>query len=108
MSKSDLLQGTLDMLILKTLALEAMHGLGISRRICGVGVQSGQFITEKKVQAVLTGKVGPNASQTLQAAGIDVVVDVSGDVKSAVERFKNGELKPSLGPNADRKSGMNG
>ena len=31
--KSDLLQGTLDMLILKTLALEAMHGWGIAQRI---------------------------------------------------------------------------
>ena len=31
--KSDLLQGTLDMLILKTLALGPMHGWGISQRI---------------------------------------------------------------------------
>lgn len=31
--KSDLLQGTLDLLILKTLALESMHGYGISQRI---------------------------------------------------------------------------
>jgi PadR family transcriptional regulator, regulatory protein PadR len=31
--RSDLLRGTLDMLILKTLALEPLHGLGISRRI---------------------------------------------------------------------------
>ncbi|MGA7459573.1 MAG: PadR family transcriptional regulator [Candidatus Korobacteraceae bacterium] len=30
---SDLLQGTLDLLILKTLALEPMHGWGISQRI---------------------------------------------------------------------------
>jgi transcriptional regulator len=30
---SDLLQGTLDLLILKTLALEAMHGWGIAQRI---------------------------------------------------------------------------
>ena len=29
----DLLQGTLDMLILKTLALEPLHGWGISQRI---------------------------------------------------------------------------
>jgi len=29
----DLLQGTLDLLILKTLALEAMHGWGIAQRI---------------------------------------------------------------------------
>jgi len=31
--KADLLQGTLDMLILKTLALEPMHGYGIAQRI---------------------------------------------------------------------------
>jgi PadR family transcriptional regulator, regulatory protein PadR len=31
--KSDLLQGTLDLLILKTLELESMHGWGISQRI---------------------------------------------------------------------------
>jgi PadR family transcriptional regulator PadR len=33
MSQTNLLQGTLDLLILKALALEEMHGLGISRRI---------------------------------------------------------------------------
>ena len=32
-SQTELLQGTLDMLILKSLALGEMHGLGISRRI---------------------------------------------------------------------------
>ncbi len=31
--KADLLQGTLDLLILKTLALEPMHGWGISQRL---------------------------------------------------------------------------
>jgi PadR family transcriptional regulator, regulatory protein PadR len=31
--QTDLLQGTLDMMILKALALDEMHGLGISRRI---------------------------------------------------------------------------
>jgi PadR family transcriptional regulator len=31
--RADLLQGTLDMLILKTLALEPMHGWGIAQRI---------------------------------------------------------------------------
>jgi transcriptional regulator len=31
--KADLLQGTLDLLILKTLALEPMHGWGVSKRI---------------------------------------------------------------------------
>lgn len=33
MTKADIPPGTLDMLILRTLELEPMHGLGISRRI---------------------------------------------------------------------------
>jgi transcriptional regulator len=32
-SRADLVRGTLDMLILKTLSLQPLHGLGISRRI---------------------------------------------------------------------------
>lgn len=32
-AKTDLLQGTLDLLILKSLALGEMHGLGISKRL---------------------------------------------------------------------------
>jgi PadR family transcriptional regulator PadR len=35
-SQSDLLQGTLDLLILKSLTLEQMHGMGISRRIAQI------------------------------------------------------------------------
>ena len=32
-AKTDLLQGTLDLLILRTLALGPMHGLGVSQRL---------------------------------------------------------------------------
>ncbi len=32
-SNTDVIQGTLDMMILKTLSLEPMHGFGIARRI---------------------------------------------------------------------------
>ena len=32
-SNTDVIQGTMDMLILKTLSLEPMHGFGIARRI---------------------------------------------------------------------------
>ncbi len=32
-SNTDVIQGTLDMLILKTLSLEALHGFGIARRV---------------------------------------------------------------------------
>jgi PadR family transcriptional regulator, regulatory protein PadR len=33
---SDLLQGTLDLLILKSLALDELHGMGVSRRIAQI------------------------------------------------------------------------
>jgi transcriptional regulator len=36
MPESELLQGTLDLLILKSLALDPMHGMGISRRIAQI------------------------------------------------------------------------
>jgi PadR family transcriptional regulator PadR len=36
MAESDLLQGTLDLLILKSLALEPLHGMGIARRIAQI------------------------------------------------------------------------
>jgi transcriptional regulator len=35
-SRTDLLQGTLALLVLKALALEEMHGMGISRRIAQI------------------------------------------------------------------------
>jgi PadR family transcriptional regulator, regulatory protein PadR len=46
--QSDLLQGTLDLLILKSLALEPLHGMGISRRIAQItngtfGVKAGSL-----------------------------------------------------------------
>ena len=40
---SDLLQGTLDLLILRTLALESMHGWGIAQRIQQVSKEALQI-----------------------------------------------------------------
>jgi predicted Fe-Mo cluster-binding NifX family protein len=67
----------------------------------GVGVQSGQFIAEKQVKVVLTGNVGPNAFQTLQAAGIEVVTGVSGKVKDVIDRYSKGEFRTTQGPSVD-------
>ncbi len=74
----------------------------------GVGVQSGQFMAERAVRAVLTGNVGPNAFRVLQTAGINVITGVSGVVKTAIERYNKGELKPIQDPSVDSKFGMPG
>lgn len=72
----------------------------------GAGVVSGQLMSGKGIKAVLTGNVGPNAFQTLQAAGIDIIIGVSGSVKVAIEKYKKGEFKPTQGPSVDKKFGL--
>lgn len=67
----------------------------------GAGIQSGQFISDKGIKVVLTGNVGPNAYQTLNAAGIKVVIGMSGTVKEAIEKYKKEEIKSTDGPSVD-------
>lgn len=55
----------------------------------GAGVRSAELVTETGARVVLTGKCGPNASQALEAAGVQVVTDVSGTVRSAIENYSN-------------------
>ena len=74
----------------------------------GAGIQSGQFMVNKQVSAVLTGNVGPNAFQTLQAAGIDVITGVAGSVREAVEKYSSNKLKPTQGPSVGSKFGLPG
>ncbi len=73
----------------------------------GAGIQAGQFIAGKGVEVVLTGNVGPNAYDTLEAAGISIITGVAGKVRDAVEGYKNGRLKPSTsGPSVKAHFGM--
>ena len=74
----------------------------------GAGIQSAQLVASKQVKAVLTGNVGPNAFQTLQAAGIEVFTGVSGTVKEVIEKYKKGEFKAVAGPSVGSHAGMPG
>jgi predicted Fe-Mo cluster-binding NifX family protein len=75
----------------------------------GAGIQSAQFISNKGVEAVITGQVGPNAFTTLQAAGIKILTGVSGTVEEVVEKYKKGQLSSSpQGPTVQAHFGMRG
>jgi predicted Fe-Mo cluster-binding NifX family protein len=67
----------------------------------GAGIQAAQMVAKTGVDTVITGNVGPNAFQTLKAAGIKIITGADGNIKEVIERFKNGELKeidsPSVG-----------
>jgi predicted Fe-Mo cluster-binding NifX family protein len=74
----------------------------------GAGIQSAQSLAHQGIGAVLTGNCGPNAHQTLTAAGIDVVVGCGGTVREAVEEFKAGQLHRAASPNVPNHSGTIG
>ena len=54
----------------------------------GAGIQSAQFISSKGAKAVITGSCGPNAVQTLAAAGIEVFLGNTGIIKETLQKFK--------------------
>ena len=72
----------------------------------GVGIAAAQMIAGKGVAAVLTGNCGPNAYDTLSAAGIKVITGVAGKVQDAIESYKSGKLQASSQPNVKPHSGM--
>jgi predicted Fe-Mo cluster-binding NifX family protein len=61
----------------------------------GAGIQTAQMVTNKGVQAVLTGNIGPSACDALSATGVEMVIGVRGTVRSAVERYLQGQLQPA-------------
>ena len=67
----------------------------------GAGIQAGKTVADSGAEVLLTGHCGPNAYRTLSAAGVKVVVGAEGSVKEALEKFKNGELKPSEGADVE-------
>ncbi len=91
----------------ETLEFEAIKNPNIDA-MGGAGIQSSQLVADKEINAVITGNVGPNAFQTLQSFGIDVITGVSGTVKEIVEKYKKNELKSTQGPSVHSKFGMPG
>jgi predicted Fe-Mo cluster-binding NifX family protein len=72
----------------------------------GAGISTAQMIASKGVEVVLTGNCGPNAYQTLSAAGIQVITGVSGKIKDAIEAFKAGGFQSSAQPSVGSHYGM--
>lgn len=72
----------------------------------GAGIQAAQEVANKGVKVLITGNVGPNAFQTLSAAGIEVVTGASGTVKEAIEKYNTGELNKTGSPTVQGHHGM--
>ncbi|MCW3989729.1 MAG: DUF5320 family protein [Candidatus Bathyarchaeota archaeon] len=92
-----------------TMGYEAMPNTSANSP-SGAGIAAAQEVASRGIDAVLTGRFGPNASQVLSQVGIKMVTGASGTVRQAVETYKNGGLNeaPSIpaGPGIGYDPGM--
>ena len=91
----------------ETLEYEAMQNPSVGAS-GGAGIQAAQTVAGKGVGAVVTGNLGPNATQTLAASGIEMVTGASGTVRDAVEQYKSGGLQQTTRPTVPEYSGLGG
>jgi predicted Fe-Mo cluster-binding NifX family protein len=91
----------------ETMEFEAVPNPAMSQG-GGAGIQAAQFVVNQGADAVLSGNLGPNAFDVLQAAGVPGFLVPEGTVRQAVEAYKAGQLQPMGGPNVGAHAGMRG
>jgi len=87
------------------MSFEAFNNESAAQR-GGAGIQAAQFLASQGVEAVITGNCGPNAVQTLSAAGIELFGGQAGTIKEVVKRFKKGGLSPTSEATVESHFGM--
>ncbi len=86
---------------LDTMEFETIDNSVNANSFKGAGIQAATMVHDRGAEVLMTGYCGPKAFQTLQAAGIKVVSDVTGSVSEALERFKTGEVEYLESANAE-------
>jgi predicted Fe-Mo cluster-binding NifX family protein len=74
----------------------------------GAGIQAGQVLVERGVQAIVTGNVGPNAFRVLNAAGVTAYLTSDSTVRQAVESLQAGQLASASAPTGPSHAGLGG
>jgi predicted Fe-Mo cluster-binding NifX family protein len=91
----------------ETLEFEALPNPAVSQG-GGAGIQAAQFVVNHGAQAVLSGNLGPNAFDVLQAANVRGYLVPEGTVRQAVAAYKAGQLQPMGEANVAAHAGMSG
>lgn len=66
----------------------------------GVGIQVAQFAANEKVNTVMAGSFGPNATSVLAQAGIEMVQIAGIKVEGAIKKYLSKELPSAANPTA--------
>jgi predicted Fe-Mo cluster-binding NifX family protein len=88
-----------------TMSFEAIENPAVNAA-GGAGIQAAQFIVGQGAEAVITGNVGPNAFDVLEAANVSVYLFDGGTVRQAAEAYKAGKLSAVGGASARAHAGM--
>ena len=83
-----------------TMEFEAMSNESASAS-GGAGPQAAQAISEKGVEVLITGNVGPKAFVALEAGRVAVYIGATGTVEEALGELKQGTLRLADGANVD-------
>jgi len=67
----------------------------------GAGVQAARNVIETGASVLITGNVGPKAFTTLSAAGIDIYIGASGNVRDGIDQYNSGGLKKAGDANVE-------
>ena len=68
---------------------------------CVAGPQAVQFIADKGVNAVISGRYGPSAFTALNAAGIEAFIAKQGSVNDVLEQFLAKDLESVNAPTGE-------
>jgi len=88
-----------------TMEFEAIPNEGIGAS-SGAGIQAAEIVANRGVDALISGNVGPNAFQTLTAAGVRVLTGASGTIRDAIEMYRAGKLSETAGATVPAHAGM--
>ena len=89
----------------ETMEFEAVPNPAMSQG-GGAGIQAAQFVVNQGAEAVLSGNLGPNAFDVLQAASVPGCLVSEGTVRQAVEAYKAGQLQAITEANVQAHAGM--
>lgn len=79
----------------ETMALEAIENTQNFNLPQGAGIQAAKTVINSGATVLLTGNCGPKAFKVLNQTGVDVIVNVKGNVEKAVSAYIRGDLKPT-------------
>ena len=85
----------------QTLEFEALDNSTNKNSFKGAGIQAAAMISDKEAEVLLTGFCGPNAFETLEAAGVKVANDQTGKITDVIEKFNQGNIAFTDGANKD-------